>query len=311
MSRGSNKQAAIVGLFSVGGFIAFGLGVMLVGNLQSGVSRKVSVQTTFDDVNGLTRGAAVWFSGVPVGTVRELKLVAQDEVNVILGIDQEHAAIIPSDASAYVSSDSFIGNTIVVLSGGDAANAGLVEGSTLAADETLTAEQVISEVRTTNEQIQAIAADLKVVSGRLAEGTGTIGKLLAEDTLYTTLTDTTAELQRTADNATASTAQLSRFARGLNQEGTLAYQLSHDETTYPALVSSVESLQQTASNVSAATDDTDTPLGVLMQSESGADDLEGTLQNLEQSTALLNDTLGAVQESWWLRRLNKKKARRE
>jgi len=307
MSRGSTRQAAVLGLFTAGGVIIATAGIIAIGNLSDGLSRKIEAHTTFDDSNGLTRGAAVWFSGVPVGTVRELTLTAPEQVDVTLAINPQHAAVIPADASAYISSDSFIGNTIVILVGGTPGGSGLPDGATLSADETLTAEQVISEVRATNNQIQAIAADLKVVTGRLAEGEGTAGKLLADDSLYASLSDTVSELQRTAQNSTAATRELASLSRSLNQEGGLPRQLASDETTYPALVSSVESLQQTATSIAAATDDPDTPLGVMMHSQPGAEDLEGTLDNLHDSSALLEETLDTLQHSWWLRRLARKR----
>ena len=310
-SRGSLRQSAAVGLSMGFAIVIAVVGFLAVSNLQDGFSQKVSVRTTFNDANGLTRGAAVWFSGVPVGTVRKLSLVKSSEIDVQMAIDPEHARVIPPDVHAYISTDGFIGNTIVVFKGGSEGEAGLVEGSVLEADPTLTAEQLIEEVRTTNEQIQQIAADIKVVTGRLSAGEGTAGKLLAEDDLHTQITATVGDLSQVASNTRSATAQLSRFTRDLNSPSSLTYQLTHDETTYPALQSSVESLQQTAASLAAATDDTDTPIGVLMQSQPGAEDLEGTLENLHDSTVLLESTLAAAQESWWLRRLEKKRKRRE
>ncbi|MEL6342763.1 MAG: MlaD family protein [Myxococcota bacterium] len=311
MSRGSTRQAAVLGIVTAGALIVFVLGLFAVTNLRSGFSQKITVGTTFNDANGLTRGAAVWFSGVPVGTVRTLELKGQADVRVSMNIDPNYAGVIPADASAYISTDGFVGNTIVVLKGGSADKAGLVDGSTIDADETLTAEQLIAEVRTTNEQIQQIATDLKVVSGRLSAGEGTIGKLLAEDTLYQRLNDTTASLQRSAVDAEVAVREIATVSRSLNKDGSLIDQIANDQTTWPALTASVDSIQQTAASLQAATDDTNTPLGVLMHSQSGAEDLEQTLSNLEQTTQSLETSLEALEESWIIKRNQRKRERRE
>lgn len=311
MSRGSVRQAAVLGIFTAGGLVIFVLGLLAVANLQGRFSQKVTVTTRFNDANGLTRGAAIWFSGVPVGTVQRLTLNAQSDVRVEMGVDPDHAQVIPADANAYISSDGFIGNTIVVLTGGSPEKAGLIDGSTLEADQTLTAEQIISEVRATNEQLQQIAADLKIVTGKISAGEGTVGKLITEEALYTRIDETTVSLQSVARNADVSARELARFTRTLNRDGGLVDQIANDETTYPALVSSVESLSQTAATLQQATASTDTPIGVLMQSQPGAEDLEGTLENLEESTALLEDTLDTLQESWLIRRNKKRKERKE
>ena len=72
MNEPVNKRAIGVGLFIVVGLAFFVTGVMVIGNLHSTFSKKMTVSTVFGNVNGLQSGNNIWFSGVKIGTVKKM-----------------------------------------------------------------------------------------------------------------------------------------------------------------------------------------------------------------------------------------------
>ncbi len=58
-------------------------------------------------------------------------------------------------------------------------------------------------VKNNQTNLSATIANIKTVTGRIASGQGTVGKLINEDTLYVTALNTVSNLQNTATNIQA------------------------------------------------------------------------------------------------------------
>lgn len=90
------------------GLLATGvIGVLIVIAIAV-AARGSALQYTivFDDAKGLQAGDKVQINGVDVGTVRSVKLVNNDRVDVVVKIDSEHAEKIRSDSSAFIANVS-------------------------------------------------------------------------------------------------------------------------------------------------------------------------------------------------------------
>ncbi|MFT4974953.1 MAG: phospholipid/cholesterol/gamma-HCH transport system substrate-binding protein [Myxococcota bacterium] len=303
----SRRNDALVGLLVLGGLAIFAAALYTVGSMREAFSTKITVQTDFDAVNGLKVGDAVWFSGVSVGTIRTVRLEGGGRVAVALAVRDDDAELIPSDVSAHVSSDGLIGNTIIVLSGGEAPPP-LADGSTIASEDTLSVEAVIDELRTTNREIQDIAADIKVVTGKLAAGEGTAGRLIQDEALYESIASTATALDTSARSAQSMTAELARFSAALNQPGRLPHQLTHDTSTYPALTDSVDRLSAASADAAALTADLQaaaadegTPIGVLLRDQQAGTDLAQTFEDASDSAAQLEEDLAVLEHSIFFR----------
>src|SRR3977135_2627016 len=118
MKSTNNKRAIIVGIFIFLGLAIFIITVLTLGSQHKTFEKSITIETAFDDVNGLQKGNNIWFSGVKIGTVKKVLLSGGAKVKVSLSIEEHSHQFIRKDAKAKISTDGLIGNKIVVIYGG-------------------------------------------------------------------------------------------------------------------------------------------------------------------------------------------------
>lgn len=315
MSSSPRRQAAL-GLFVTGAFGIFAAGLFALGDLADLVESKTTVTTTFASVEGLGKGDAVWFSGVPVGTVKRVEL-SDAGVLVTLGVEADAAALIPHDAVASIGSDGLIGNSLVVLDGGGQ-NLGLVEDTHLASKQTTGMQQLMTGLQQTNDNLLAITESVMRVTNDIDEGRGNIGRLLSDEQIADDLMVTARALRTTAGEAEQVTGRLASITRAMDQEGSMVHELAHDDQTWSNVQDAVANLELASEDarnmvgdLDTALDDPASPLGVLLKDPEAGRDVEDTLDNLAGSTEKLEENLEALQHNFFLRGYFKKKERQE
>lgn len=306
MKENSSKRAIWVGAFIIVGLLFLVGGVLAVGNLRSTFTKKMSIYTVFDDVNGLQEGNNIWFSGVKIGTVKKIEFTGQSKVKVTLDIKVESQQYIRKDAKVKLSTDGLIGNKILIIYGGSPNVAQVEEGDVLANEKMLMTEDIMETFQKTNENVLALTQGLR-------DGEGTIGQLLKNDAVYRQIEATTLSLQDASANARAFMAQLNAYGAKLDDEGTLAHELVSDTTVFRSMAASIRELERIAdtagvavNRLKSAATNRETPLGVILYDEKSGDHVKATIDNLETSSQLLNEDLEALKHSIFLRRYFKK-----
>ena len=307
----------MVGVFVLAGLLLLVVAIFMVGDINDTFKRKIELVTLFDDVNGLEEGNNIWFSGVKIGTVSSLAFYGKSQVAVGLKIDTKHKQYIKKDSKIRISADGLIGNKILVIFGGNTRSGAVEEGDTLLVEKTFSSEEILNMFQENNKNVLAITTDFKNISKKIAAGEGTIGKLLAENTLYDQLNSTTASLQNTSQRAEVLVNSLVDFSAGLNKKGTLANELTTDTTVFKSVKASVFQLKQTTdnaaamvANLKASSSNPNTPMGVLIQDQKAGTQLKGIIENLEGSSQKLEENMEALQHNFLLRGFFKKKAKK-
>ena len=308
MNESPKKRAVTVGLFVFLGFAFLIAGTLMVGNLHETFTNKMGIVTHFDDVGGLQKGNNVWFSGVKIGTVSSLEFHDKSQVEVHLKFDKKLQNYIRKDAMIKLSSDGLIGNKILVIYGGTDKFAQVEEGDTLGVEKTFTSEDMINTLQENNVNIKAITDDFKTISKTLAAGEGTIGKLLADSSVYANINAATVSLQSASAKADKLVGSLAVFSSNLNKKGTLANELTTDTVIFNSVKATVAQLQQIAdsaslivSNLKLASSNPNSTIGVLLHDEESGMRLKETIKNLESSSVKLDEDLKAAQQSFLLR----------
>ncbi len=170
MSTSPNKRAVTVGIFVVLGLVFLVAGILVIGNIHQTFSKKLRVTTLFDDVNGLQKGSNIWFSGVKIGTVKQVDFYGASQVKVVMNIDREAQQYIRRDAKVKISTDGLIGNKILVIYGGTERVSFVTEDDTLSVEKTLSTEDMISTLQENNLNLVSITSDFKIISKKLAAG---------------------------------------------------------------------------------------------------------------------------------------------
>ncbi len=311
MNEPVNKRAIGVGVFIIIGLIFLVGGVLTIGNLHSTFQRKMTVSTIFGDVNGLQTGNNIWFSGVKIGTVKKMQIFGKSQVKVVMNINIESKQYIRRDAKVKVSTDGFIGNKILVIYGGTFLAPEIEEGDTLSNEAMLSTENIMTTLQENNMNI------LKLTK-KLANGEGTIGKLINSDSVYNNIASTAKSLQKASANTQVLIASLANFTSKLNKSGTLANSLVTDTIVFNSMKASILKLHKVAdsanvliNNLKAESENTKSPVGILLHDEQAGSNLKATISNMESSSKNLNKDLEGLQHSFLLRRYFKKQAKKD
>ncbi len=325
MRSTGNRRAIIVGIFIVIGLAIFIWAVLTLGSQKNTFERSIGVKTFFQNVNGLQKGNNIWFSGVKVGTIEDVFIIGTGKVEVDMNINEKSVPYIHKNAKAKLSTDGLIGNKIIEIYGGTAQSPQISEGDVLNNDELLSTDEMMATLSKNNDNLLEITNNLKVVSAQMAEGKGSVGKLLKDETFANELIKTVGILKSASANVQQLTANVNQYTARLNDSGTLANDLVSDTVIFSRLRTTVgklqemadksneviSSLQGAANTVNEGLKNPNTPAGMLLGDEKTAASLKVTMQNLQSASVKLNDDLEAVQHNFLLRGFFRKKAKAE
>ena len=328
----SNKRAIIVGIFIFIGLAIFIVAVLTLGTQHKTFEKTISIKAIFDNVNGLQKGNNIWYSGVKVGTIKKVALTGNSMVEVTMGIEESSSKFIRKDARAKISSDGLIGNKIIVIYGGTPEFPVVQAGDVLGIEKLLNTEELMKTLSKNNENLLEITNGLKIVSQRMAEGKGSIGKLLTDESLVNNLDATIITLRRSSTKLEQFSTSMANYTSQLHTKGTLANDLVTDTVIFNRLRSTVTQLQtvsETSNNivndlkqasssldtsmhtVNAGLTDKTVPVGMLLNDQEAATNIKIILRNLQSGTKKLDDDLEAVQHNFLLRGFFRKKERKE
>lgn len=251
----------------------------------------------FTDVAGLTPGSEVWIYGTPSGRVKTIQPDGKGGVDVVLDLDYDPG--FRADAKIAIQQRSALGGAIVSIHPGTPGSAawsgGTFEGTSAAgAFDALEkvaqkigqlADDVRGPLKETVENARKITADVsakservmanldetlenaKTISKDIADGKGTLGKLLKDDKLHRDLEDAIASVKKIAEDASSG-------------GGTIDV-LLHDKQMAADLKAGASSLR----SVTAKLDSGEGSLGKLLNDKKLYDDLAATAGDLRQITS--------------------------
>jgi len=320
MNSAERKRSIIVGLFVFIGVIVLILAIFTIGGQQNRFGGAVKVRAVFNNVGGLKKGGNVWFSGVKIGTIREVNFTEQSKVEIIMVINNESKEYVRKDATAVISSEGFIGNKMIVIEGGSHSVPYIEEGDELHSKEGNDTEAMMATLQVNNENLVAITNDIKNLSERVRRGEGTVGALFTDSLMATNVKAMMANLNQAALNSKRISANLEQFSNRLNNKDGLANQLLTDTVLFNDLKSSVaqfeiasQNANELTRNLSAASDklnQSDNTLGILLNDSDVADQVKATMENLETSSQKLDKNLEALQSNFLLRGFFRKEAKK-
>ena len=151
--------------------------VVVRGLAHDWFTRRPTVTFSLGEAHGLTEGARVVMNGVPIGSVRTIRLNQENVVSVILEILPEHASRLTDGLSARVKPPALFGSAEVSLIPG-LERERLAHGARIPAEVATNTTQSFQEVA---ERAQGLVENLESITGRLDEGEGSIGRLLSDD----------------------------------------------------------------------------------------------------------------------------------
>jgi phospholipid/cholesterol/gamma-HCH transport system substrate-binding protein len=218
----------------------------------------------FDTVQDLKVGNAVKMAGVEIGRVEKIAL-AGNKVKVDMKLHPD--AAVKTDSKAMVKFTGLMGQNFVAIDFGSAAAPRAVDGALLATEEQPDLNAIMTKldgattgiqnltksftpdtinnlmgplvdfVKQNSGHISGAISNIESISGQIASGQGTVGKLIYEDSLYASALTTVTNLQDTVS-------EVRQVVSGVSAgRGTIG-KLVTDETLYNATTASMTNLDQ-------------------------------------------------------------------
>lgn len=238
--------------------------------------RYYPLEVRFDEILGVREGDNVFLRGVIVGRVKRIT-VEQDGVKLLLSLTRRPQ--LRQDYRVEILPSSVLGGRYVYLYEGSPDAPALPEGAVIRGitpvDVIDSATRVVQRIREALEkegtlaELQSAIRNLSEVSARLARGEGSLGRFLADDTVYNDIAAAVADLRKStaalaegqstlgrliSDNGQiyADVAEVARNLREASErlnsaESLLGKLLAPNDTVYA-------DLQETARNLRATTD---------------------------------------------------------
>lgn len=324
--RMDNRKMITVGVFVLVGIVIFIAAVLTLGGEKSTFEKKSTLKAIFSNVGGLKEGNNVWFSGVKIGQVNKMHFTSNAMVEVDMSVESKAMQYIRKDAKARISTEGFIGNKIVEIFGGSMQAQPVEPGDVLAVDNGVSTNDMITTLQQNNKNLLDITGNIKLITQRLLDGQGSAGKLLTDETMANDLQAAITRFRMASATVQKITTDVADYTSQLQSQGSLTNELINDTLLTSRLKTTALQIEQASASIKQASDDikeistklkdvagqlnnTQTPVGVLLNDEEAGKNIKTILENLQSGSRKLDEDLEALQHNILFRGFFKKKAK--
>lgn len=221
-----------VGLVIAVAVLVLGVAIYKLGQAANLFHKRYELIAYVPDANGLREGGSVMVAGQLAGTVRKIEFLPVDadttrNLRLILAVDDAVREQIRRDSRGKLRTLGLLGDKVFDITPGTPRARPLVDGDTVSVVQALDYEAVIAQASGAVNDMVDLTRDLRVITGGLVKGEGTVGQLLTNRALYD-------QLNGTLGRANAMLARLQ------NPNGSVGRMLD-DPTLYNRLVGVISS----------------------------------------------------------------------
>jgi phospholipid/cholesterol/gamma-HCH transport system substrate-binding protein len=282
-------------------------------------NRGIPIRTRFTNIQELKAGDSVKMAGVEIGTVTKVEL-ADQKVEVTMNLKKD--AKVKTDSVATIKFMGLLGQNFIAIDFGTPGAPLAARDAMLQSKETSDLSSLMVKLDTVasgveglarnfsgenfnnllgpftdflkenSPRLSAILGNLQVVSSQIAQGQGTVGKLISDDTLYTAALGAVTNLNATAgdvkslmDEAKLTLDQAKTVVTDINKgQGTIG-KLIKDEALYNETSTAMINLRQILEKINRG----EGSVGKLVNDDSLFKNAKLTLQKLDKATEGLED----------------------
>jgi phospholipid/cholesterol/gamma-HCH transport system substrate-binding protein len=187
------NQKLRLGLFVVATLAVLAVGIFLIGRRQSLFKSTYEVKAQFQNVAGLTDGSDVRVGGLHQGSVKKILLPDRPDgkLTIVMDLDKNTRNILKKDSVATIRAEGLIGDKYVEISFGSDAAAKLKEGDTIGSEPPVDisnlvkkTSEILDNAKDAVDNLNGTASNMKSISAKIDNGTGTVGALVNDKTIY-------------------------------------------------------------------------------------------------------------------------------
>jgi phospholipid/cholesterol/gamma-HCH transport system substrate-binding protein len=302
-----------VGVFVLAGLVTLAVGIFWVTGAGS-LGPKYRLFTYLPEVEGVAAGAPVRLDGVDVGTVETIRINPKpggrdDSIQLTLRIDSRYKEEIRTSSQASLITEGLLGNRYVTITRG-LTGTPLNPNDTVPGASEVGMSAMVARGTVLMDKLSVLSTDLTDITDEIHSGSGTVGKLIKDPSLYNHLNETAANLDSmsgtlakgngslgkllTTDDfyneAHATVANLNDVLGAVKDQKGTAGKLVYDPAVYNGAKNFLENGNAVLGDVRAGKGS----LGKLAQDDSLFNNLRDASSNVKDASAKLNSNTGTA-----------------
>ena len=317
----SNTQKFNLGLFVVITTIILVFALYFIGKKQNLFGNTFRISAVFNNVNGLILGNNVRYSGINVGTVKNIVMINDSTICVDMVIENKILKHIKKNAIAAIGSDGLVGSMVINIVPGKEISETLKPDDTIQSYNKTSTTDMLETLNTTNDNAAKLTSDLLKITTAIKEGKGTIGMLIEDAEMASDVKQTVINLKTASANASATVRELKHIIDAINYDKSMAAVVLSDPASAKQLKSIITNLEKSSENIDSVITNLNS---VVLDVKNGkgtvnymikdtilVDNIDETMKNIKEGSVRLNENLEALKHNFlfrgYFRKLEKQK----
>lgn len=306
----STSQKIRLGVFVIIGLLLFVLAIYFIGNKQKMFGKTNHLEAVFTNVNGLQLGNNVRYSGINVGTVRDIIMENDTTIRIDMIIDKAIFPFIKKDAVATIGSDGLVGNMIINILPGKGMEQSVKPGETIQSQNKIRTEDIINTLSVTNKNASKLSSDLLKITNQINNGKGTIGVLMNDTLVANDLKETMRYLKLTGKGTSESVTELKKIIGSLDKKDNVIGVLK-DSAVANKLKNMVTNLDKSSGEINKVVTNLNATILNIKEGKGAINYLtndpklvhkiDSTMTNINQASYRLNENLEALKHNIFFR----------
>lgn len=284
-------------MFVIIGILLTVISIYFIGKNQNLFNSTFQLNTKFKNVSGLNIGNNVRFSGINIGTVKDIEFISDSSVMVKLIIKEEVHKYIKTDAIASIGSDGLMGDKVVTISPGSDSNNIVKDNAIIRSRKAIEMEDLMKGLSKSVDNAEIITQQLSEFSLKINKGKGALNKVLTDEKFAKSI-------DLMLYNLEVSSNEFLLFTKTMNNKNGTLSRLMNDPVYANSIEKSLLNFEKSSTELELLTQKINSEKGILsklINNERLANSLDSTLTNLESGTKKLNEIEEAVKHNFLLR----------
>ncbi len=181
MNRSKESMQVQVGAFAAVGLILLMVVIFMLGSEKKIFESQYKLVCHFDDISGLRVGAPVQLAGINVGTVSDISFddkIEKKKVKLVLRLTESYQPRIRQDSAATIVTQGLLGDKMVFITVGNLDKSILKDGAELPTSSTSGFYKVLENSDTLIQRVNEVAKTLDKLLAEVKQGKGVLHALI-------------------------------------------------------------------------------------------------------------------------------------
>lgn len=300
-----------LGIFVLLGTVLLVFGAYQIGNQENLFGNTFILNASFKNVSGLKKGNNVRYSGINIGTVKEIEMVNDTSIMVSMVIQENMLGHIKKNAIAAIGTDGLVGSMIIDIVPGTG-NAPLIkEGEEISSLSKIATADMLSTLSVTNENAAQLTQDLLKITSSINKGEGTLGRLLNDTVMGSDLKETLINLKYMSIEANTTMDDLNKMVRQFDTKESVAGVLLSDSISGQKVRNAISHLETSTIEIETMSKDLSSIVNDIKDGKGAlnylttdtvlVNQLQNTMLNVDQGVERFNENMEALKHNFLTR----------